>query len=379
MQELTFKEILKTLIPKTKILIVILLIGAVLGGCVGVASSYAEQFYGTEIVFYVSPKPGADSGKNDSQYGVYGAYGWHVMDNITKLLSSESFAEELLLGENGLPIESILEKETDRTQLDEKIAKAMGPISDAEAAKKLVDEADEVLSQKKLEYANASSEAAKANSNYLSLVSAKADAELIEAARLVSEDTASKEQQKKHELDAAEQDRQLKYNDYQVKHNNSLSQIEDVLGIWRTSEVYREYVELISRSVKYSFYDDTDLKVGTSTETLAKSFIYVNINVSESVELADFVYDRVTEVLPRYVRENMAVPSGYAGTNCQRISRLDEIKQAETGALLVTAIGWAVASGILAFIIVAVAMVVSSRTKEWVALNKKELTAAKDE
>ncbi len=42
MQELTFKEILKTLIPKTKILIVILLIGAVLGGCVGVASSYAE-------------------------------------------------------------------------------------------------------------------------------------------------------------------------------------------------------------------------------------------------------------------------------------------------------------------------------------------------
>ena len=104
MQELSFKDIVKALLPKMRLLIVIFLLGAFLGGALGVFTKYDDHSYGTRIDFYVSPKPDEDSKKNDSQFGVYGAYGWHVMDNITKLLSSESFAEQLLLGDDRLPI-----------------------------------------------------------------------------------------------------------------------------------------------------------------------------------------------------------------------------------------------------------------------------------
>ena len=376
MQELSFKEILKTLLPKLKMLLIILLIGAVLGGCIGVARTYAMRYYGTTVEFYVNPKPDDDVKNNDSQFGVYGAYGWHVMDNMIKLLSSESFAEEMLLGDNGLPIESVLAKEADRTAIDEKIAEAMGPIGDAEAAKQAEIAAEEFLAEKKLAHANASSIAAKANSNYLSLVSAKADADEIAAAKKASDDAAAAEQQAKHELDAAEQDKQLKSYDYQAKHKQSLGKIEAVLAIWRETEVYEEYIELITKSVKYTFYNDTDIQVGNSTEALAKSFIYVRISVSQNQEIAQFVYDRVNEVLPRYVQANMAVPSGYVGTNCQRITRLDDIEQMDSGELLTAAIKYAVVLGALAFILGAIWIVVLNRSKKWYAANKSELAEA---
>ena len=108
MQELTFKEVYNILVPKLKLLLVILLIGAVVGGGIGAGRTFSSMSYGTTIEFYVNPKRSDDGGNNQSQFGVYGAYGWHVMDNITKLLSSESFTEQLLLGDDKLPITSVI-------------------------------------------------------------------------------------------------------------------------------------------------------------------------------------------------------------------------------------------------------------------------------
>ena len=141
MQELSLKEILKALLPKMKLLVVVLVVGAILGGCVGFVTMSREQSFETRIEFYVSPKPDENGRNADSQYGVYGAYGWHVMDNITKLLSSESFAEELLLGENRLPVEEAVPDGNDarRRELDGMISAIRGSLEEYEAAKFLRD------------------------------------------------------------------------------------------------------------------------------------------------------------------------------------------------------------------------------------------------
>ncbi len=102
-------DIVKLLFQKILLLIFIAVISGLLGGIVGFAKSYNVNYWGTTVEFYVNPykneetedplNPGASATPNiGSQYGVYGAYGRHVMDNMIKLLSSESFAEFLIDG-----------------------------------------------------------------------------------------------------------------------------------------------------------------------------------------------------------------------------------------------------------------------------------------
>jgi capsular polysaccharide biosynthesis protein len=108
-QEFSLMDLLRVLWSKIKILILVLICGGIVGGGLGVITSYNEKYYGTNLEFYVNPEaPAAGSGSqvtSQSTYGVYGAYGRHVMDNIVKLLSSEFFAEELMVGMPNAPTE----------------------------------------------------------------------------------------------------------------------------------------------------------------------------------------------------------------------------------------------------------------------------------
>ena len=374
MQEFSLKEIFKTLIPKIKVIIAIVIIGAVLGGCVGVASSYAGAYFGTTLEFYINPKRGDNMGGETSQYGVYGAYGMHVMDNITKLLNSDSFAEELLLGENGLPIETMLAKESDRTAIDAKIAEAIGPINETEAARIALEEAEETLAEKKLEYANATSLASKLNSNYLSLISSTnpKEEEVAEAKRL-SEEASTAEKQAKYDQEAAEQDAKLKKSEYQSKQKVSLEKIEAVLTLWRKTDTYKTYLEIMKSSAKYSYYREDEIQVGTSAEALAKSFIYVDLKATQDEVTAQFVYNRINEVLPRYVQENMAIPAGYIGTNCVKITRLDGIKAVSMTQIIISGVKVAAICGVLAFVLAAGWIVVSKYSKAWYSSIKAEI------
>ncbi len=101
---LNLLDLLKILWSKIKILILVLICGGIVGGGLGLLKSQNEQYYGTKLEFYVNPE--ADGiVTSGSTYGVYGAYGRHVMDNIIKLLSSEQFSEELMSGFKNAPTE----------------------------------------------------------------------------------------------------------------------------------------------------------------------------------------------------------------------------------------------------------------------------------
>lgn len=153
-------------------------------------------YYEAELTFYVTPI-GLGENDSDSQYGVYGMYGNHVMDNMVKLLDADSFAARLLTEFDGAPA------------------------------------------------------------------------------------------------------------------------MED--------ESYSVWIAKIQNAVNY-FYEPEFTEDGVA---LAKSFIYVNISVSDKIgeEFANNLYTAVVEMTPAYVEENMAVPSGYTGTECSvtRTSDLTEV------------------------------------------------------
>lgn len=95
-------DIIRLLLQKIKLLIIVVLIGGLCGGIFGVWHTIDMKYFGTSIEFYVNPEKPSEVGSSTnsaanavgSQYGVYGAYGRHVMDAIVKLLASESFTEQ---------------------------------------------------------------------------------------------------------------------------------------------------------------------------------------------------------------------------------------------------------------------------------------------
>ena len=110
-EEFSLLDLLKVLWSKIKILILVFLCGGIVGGVAGVVTTYDVNYWGTSLEFYVNPDaPIMQDGQvtSNSTYGVYGAYGRHVMDNIVKLLSGESFTEEMMKNFENAPTEKYL-------------------------------------------------------------------------------------------------------------------------------------------------------------------------------------------------------------------------------------------------------------------------------
>lgn len=110
---LSLLELVKLLLSKIKILFIIVMLAGIMGGSYAIWKTVDINYYGTTIEFYVNPEqPKENVGENGgSQYGVYGAYGRHVMDNIVKLLGSQSFAEILMEGMENVPVKMVIDSE----------------------------------------------------------------------------------------------------------------------------------------------------------------------------------------------------------------------------------------------------------------------------
>ena len=105
--ELSLSDIFYALLSKIKILILVFVLGCMAGVGLGFVTTFGVHYYGTNLEFYITPtlkEGGTVSG--ESTNAVYGAYGKNVMDNMVKLLSSESFTATLIDNkgqEGGLP------------------------------------------------------------------------------------------------------------------------------------------------------------------------------------------------------------------------------------------------------------------------------------
>lgn len=346
-EEISLAEIFKILWRKVKVLIFALVIGAIFGGSLGVLTTFNEKYYGTTVEFYVNPKKDENQINNESQYGVYGAYGRHVMDNMTKLLGSESFAEQLLLDDDGLPTQFLSEE--NRAEIDAKIAEAGTPLAIKKSAVKTADDARTAMAEAQVVY---NQKAKEWETELQILVAGSATVVEIETAREQCLGEA------KRALETAQDAKELAELAETKAIEDANTAVEAVRALWRETELYEELIITVTESINYRYYDETE----TDVDDLARSFIYVNVSVLNDEELANDLFDQLLVMLPRYVEKNMAIPSGYIGTNCQRITRLNEVEQTNSGYMLKTAIKYALLFGAVAFVIASVVVIVIDRS-----------------
>ena len=257
-------DIVKLLLNKILLLFLVGVFSGLLGGVVAIAKTHDVNYWGTTVEFYVNPYRNAEedgsvntNGAGSSQYGVYGAYGRHVMDNIIKVLSSESFAEIL--------IDGVTENTEDGTEV---IAKPMKNIPD------------------------------------------------------------------------------------KMGFNNKGER-------YMTNE-YKALLRKVNNSVKFSYLEE-DSNVADANN-LARSFIYVTISVINDKDFAQSILDSVKQVLPWYVEKNMTVPTDYDGTQCQKITVLEEIKLTNPGYTTNTVFKFTLLFGVVAVAAACVIIILVDRS-----------------
>ena len=163
--EISLAELFKALLRKIKVLVLALLIGVIVGASLGVVQTINVKYYGTKIDFYVNPKKDSTTTtENNSQYGVYGAYGLHVMDNMVTLLNSELFAERLTLNADGLPLDKNGNLLVNNASLQQLVDQAQAAKAAATTAQEKVEAAEAAIEPMQEALTLASQELTKAES-----------------------------------------------------------------------------------------------------------------------------------------------------------------------------------------------------------------------
>lgn len=374
--DISLMDILHLLLSKIKLLLLVVIIGGLLGGSFAIWRTIDVKYYGTEVQFYVNPdRPKKTTVSESSQYGVYGAYGRHVMDNMVKLLSSESFTEHLILNGKTIPdpstaenpwlinvkgateVENAAASQEFNNALNKALADTTELINQANAAKKTYSDAqkDANVELESLQ------EAWKAEVPSIDGVSSsywtyselafnhlqnRLSPELKELCEHYQKTTKPQVDSLQEASDAA----------VKVAEDKT----EDTLSQWRKTVQYRTELARYSGCVSYSYLEEN--ADADDANNLARSFIYVKISILNDKNLAEELYDRVIEVVPTYVEANMAVPSDYEGTKCMRISRTDEIRLTNVNYTKSQAIKYAVLFAAAAAVIAAVVIIIADRS-----------------
>ena len=357
-------EIFHLLLSKIKLLILVVIIGGVLGGSFAVWRTIDVNYHGTEIQFYVNPDKPKESSDGGSQFGVYGAYGRHVMDNIVKLLSSESFTEHLVLYSKPVPDTrkewSITNKygtEITKTteELNAYIEEAKTAIeTTSEERTKYVAEQNKAKDLLKTLQDVWAEEVTQTESTFWSF-SEIAYQQLVKnnaaSSALIAAYTA---------YDNARTAAEVEKVNFDVALAESDEKTEIALNKWRETDQYKSALAKYSGKVSYSYLGETDNF--DDANNLARSFIYVKISVLNNEEFAKTLRDRVINVVPAYVESHMAIPDGYEGTNCQRITRSDEIHLTNVHYTTNQAIKYGILFAVAAAIIASIVIIINDRS-----------------
>lgn len=321
--ELDLLDLLKILFSKMKLIICAALIAAIVGGVLGAAFTLlGNRNFGTQVEFYITP-----SSPNS---------------NILHLLSSERFAEKLLLDENGLPENA--SGETYDAALEAKMAydaasKALTEAkkSSKEAPRELAvaqktyeekktayDDAYDLLSV----YKGAGDEVAtqpghreKLEQYEDAVAKAKTEKEEAEKAYYAA---SQKVLEINHRLDAAKEDATKA-----KKLSDELS--ETVLDAWRDQDGNKEKISLINESITYNYIDvESDGSAGSDS----RQFLVAEIAVQNDEELAKALLDNMCKMLPVYVEENSNDTDADEETECILISTAAEVENLAKNSLV---------------------------------------------
>lgn len=379
--EISLVDILRLFIRKIGILIIVAVLAIIAGASYGFIKTRDVNYFGTTIAFYVNPQKDENSDQ-ESEYSIYGSYGENVMDNMVKLLSSELFAERLMLESNGLPSQKMVDKiradvnkfKTDENTMEEAVAKANDTadtllekmeqakveLENIKNAKDSLTKASSDLSQKRKNMSAKETEVKNAwvalgNTGTPSYIASptKPEQQAYNALWMEYQETIIQYSNASEDQTAAKDALRLA--------NQSKNEVfNDMLAYWR--EAYSTYYasELSSYrwAASYSYKSPSD----GSDSNFARSFFYVYISVINNENFANTVRNRIINCVPAFIEEIMPVPGGYFATNCQRITYTDYIENTNAGYARNTAIKYAILLAAISVIVACVIIVIIDRS-----------------
>ena len=375
-------DIVKLLLSKIKILILVILVGAILGGGIAVIRTINMDYWGTTVEFYVNPEKkmtqtegnATNGNAAGSQYGVYGAYGRHVMDNIVKLLNSEIFAEQLILNGETLPKKDFWVNTSNKDE----VALNLNDKIDAATAKQTV--ADDKQAEADVKHALVTTPAAEYTDKTTKLniewKAYRADYNLALSSSFNEDEYLLKVQgdpnaaaldnaysawvDAKTILTNAQADANEAQKLADAARSEANTAINVALDAWRQTEKYKNTHSSYKESVSYSYLEDEENM--DDANNLARSFIYVKISVLDDKDFAKTILERVKAQVPVYIEANMAIPDGYVGTNCQRITTKDFIDLTNPGYTTSEAIKSAILVALIAAVIACVVIIIVDKS-----------------
>lgn len=284
-------------------------------------------FYETEMRFYVNPIK-AENLEDESIYNVYSSYSENVMRNMVQLLSSERFAEILMLDEDGLPSDDMLDKiRTDKgndvaNALEIKVDTARQSLRDMESKQEYLEEIYQELATKKSER-NALQAQVNREWNALGYTGTPSRVDSAMYDEEIAYNILWDEYQVAIETYNAvlEEESVARGNVTQAK-GTKRDAFEEAIGQWRTdySAYYANELTAYYEAVSYSYKNITD------DSEMVRSFFYVAISVKDDETFANEVRDKIIQYVPKFVKEHMPLTSEYVATECVRITLLDQIQ-----------------------------------------------------
>lgn len=375
--EISLVDIVRLFIRKLKVILLVALCAVIVGASFGYFKTTGTYYYGTtgNVEFYVNPQKDENSDA-ESEYSIYGSYGENVMDNMVKLLSSELFAEKLMLDKEGLPddamIASVRASKGDAVAdaLKVKVDNARTALHDIDVKAKAFESATLAVSTAK----ETMYQAKTTRDNYWAVLK-KANPDLGNEPTIIEKSNLNEDEINSNEA-IREYDNAVKAYDQSVLDQKSASEAwtsakklskkltEEALKQWRTD--YSAYVWQLKRhraSVTYSYRSPSD----GSDSNFARSFIYVKIYVSgaEKEPTKDFAEDlltKIVEYVPMFIEDIMPVPGGYLSTNCQAMSRTHAISPHNQDVAKNTAIKFAILLTAIAVVVACVIIVIVDRS-----------------
>lgn len=348
-KEITIADIWHIFVKNLKLLIIVTLAAAIIGGALGGILAWRGYTYGATLEFKISSIDSTDS--------------------LLYNLNSESFAEKLLLEENGLPPRA----ECNAADYDAALA-AIEAYNQARETKREVkreldryqtssisfemdvldSEYNKIFEQLKV-YKTTYSDVIASEETHINTMRELEEQfnAVAEKRQAYREETYLPAMQKKTELQEKYSMATLELTDAR---REARELTEKVLDAWREDEDIQKKVLEISKSVKYSYgqleEEDKDKTTTTDTEEQRNSrYVVATVAVEGDEELASFIVSRLKSRAKPYIVEHIEEITSSVQVDCTLISSLGT-ENLENRSIITQAVKYAVIVGIIAFVLV---------------------------
>lgn len=388
--EFSFATIFKIFKGKFKLIIVVALLAAILGGSVGALISYThEKDYGNTLTFYLPTS-------EKSNYA-----------SVIPLLESELFLEKILIDTKtekyegkeirvpDLPFSK--EDKQQYMQLSFEIMQAQERISELKRyfsdAPYLLTRLKEELSRKSSDYATA----ANVFQTYTGLQDAglvdqikdyKAKVEYYQT-KLEEADLARREAEAAYNLEfTTYQDSEENLHEAEITLEESSEKLDDLLAKyyeeWKTDTDNEEMLNVAKKSVKFAlskeelFPDEYDKASKEEYENIPRNFLYVHVELSGNQELANKIIKNICSELGDFVVLN-TTPSEDTDTIKATCLSVPNVNESEMASIPSTIIKYTVISVVLAEVVLIAAILFIYYKKTYIDEEPAAESAASDD